>query len=114
MAKPKLGNVQVGITMHPAVKGKVIEFAEKQSIEAREGKLKNMAVITHSYALFNIHRLSNEAVGDRQNFVHVSKLNDVYGIEWSDQICLDSKIKMPNKDIIIKEIDLIINKSSEK
>lgn len=115
MAKPETGFIPKTITMHPEIKDEVVEFAKKRSQEVINGKtaLKNIAVITPNYRDFNVHKLHNEAVGDPQNFIHVSSLKDIDKIKWNDYVKLATRIKMPDVDKIVKEIENIINNGNK-
>jgi hypothetical protein len=111
MAKPNYKSIKKSITMHPEVKDKVVEFAKQATEEVLNGnnKTKNIAVITPRYVDFNIYKLSNGVTGNNQNFIHVSRLNEVDGIVWNDYVKLTTRIKMPDVDKIIKKVISIID-----
>lgn len=106
MAKPKSNFISKTLTMHPAVKDIVAEFSKEESKKAKINELKNIniAVITEKYRDFRVYVLENEATGNNQNFIHVSRLNEIEGIQWNDYVKLSTRFKMPNIDEIVKEV----------
>lgn len=113
MSKPKRNTVQKKITMHPSVKDAVVEFAKTESLRAEKNKTTNIAVITEKTRDFRLYVLENEATGNNQNFIHISRLNEVYGINWNDYVKLSTRFKMPNIDKIVSEIVLNISKNQQ-
>lgn len=107
MAKPKLNRITKHITTHPAVKDLVFEFArtESEKMDKKESvKVKNIAVITNVAMEFRIYKLHNERTDNHHNFVHISRLNELEGIEWSDYVKLANQFKMPEVNKIVAEV----------
>lgn len=109
MPKPKSNAISKTITMHPAVKDAVVEFAKSESDKVNSSKTKNVAVICVKYADFRVYKVTNDSLGNNQNFIHVSKLSDLENIQWHDHVKLDTRFKMPNVGDIIKVVEQNIN-----
>ena len=112
MAKPKSNTVQKKLTIHPSVRDIVSEFAKEESDKAIKGEnanIKNVAVICVKYSDFRVYKVTNDSLGNNQNFIHVSKVSDLENIQWHDHVKLDTRFKMPNVSEIIKAVENNIN-----
>jgi len=110
MTKPKTGFIQKGISFHPSIKDEVVDFAKARSLEVvLNGDVKNIAVITPKGIDFRVYKLHNEATGNNQNFIHVTKLKDLECIQWHDHVKLSTRFVMPEVDKIVEAVLKNIN-----
>ncbi len=111
MAKPDKGLIRKNITIHPSIKDEVVDFAKARSLEVilDNNNAKNIAVITPKAIDFRVYKLHNEATGNNQNFIHVTKLKDLEGIEWNDHVKLSTRFVMPEVDKIVEAVLKNIN-----
>src|SRR6476659_8373422 len=104
MAKPNKGLIRKNITIHPSIKDEVVDFAKARSLEVVFSEMKNIAVITPKRIQFVVYKAQYSVDGDNKNFIHVTTLKDLEGIEWSDRVKLVTKYEMPKADEIDAEL----------
>jgi len=71
--------------------------------------MKNIAIITTEYKVFNTHRLEQQSCGDYANFIQVQTIEDVYKNQFNDYVNKSNSVKMPNVNAIIKAVENNIN-----
>ena len=71
--------------------------------------MKNIAIITTEYKVFNTHRLEQRRCGESDNFIQVQTIEDVYKNQFNDYVNKSNSVKMPNVSEIIKAVENNIN-----
>ena len=71
--------------------------------------MKNIAVITTEYKVFNTHRLEQQSCGESDNFIQVQNIKDVHKNQFNDYVNKSNSVKMPNVNAIIKAVENNIN-----
>ena len=71
--------------------------------------MKNIAIITTEYKVFNTHRLEQQRCGESDNFIQVQTIEDVLKNQFNDYVNKSNSVKMPNVNAIIKAVENNIN-----
>ena len=110
MAKPKTGYVQLKATGHPSIKDEVVDFAKARSLEVvLNGDVKNFAVITKKSIEVTVYKAQYDVPSENRNYIKVSSLKDLEGIQFHDYAKLSNKFVMPEVDKIVEAVLKNIN-----
>jgi hypothetical protein len=110
MAKPDRGLIRKNMTMHPSIKDEVVDFAKARSLEVvLNGDVKNFAVITKKSIEVTVYKAQYDAPSENRNYIKVSSLKDLEGIQFHDYAKLSNKYDIPEVDKIVEAVLKNIN-----